>query len=73
MGLRFFRCFRKFRSAQLTNNILEITWERKRDDIANEIRQLGDEFRKKLRDAWVSYLAARAGGEGQSSSRLSDH
>jgi hypothetical protein len=48
---------------------LETTWESKRDDIADEIRQLGDEFRQKLRDGWVSYLAARAGGEGQSSRR----
>jgi hypothetical protein len=34
-----------------------------RTELATEIRELGDQFRPKLREGWINYLAA---GEGQS-------
>jgi hypothetical protein len=35
-----------------------LRWEYKSNDIANEIREMGDHFRLKLCNSWVSYLAA---------------
>ena len=47
----------------MANNILESTWNSTRTELATEIRELGDQFRPKLREGWINYLAA---GEGQS-------
>jgi hypothetical protein len=47
----------------MANNILESTWNSTRTELATEIRELGDQFRPKLREGWINYLAAV---EGQS-------
>jgi hypothetical protein len=48
----------------MANKILESTRNSMRTEFATEIRELGDQFRPKMHEGWVNYLAAA--GEGQS-------
>ena len=48
----------------MANKILESTWNSTGKELATGIRELGDQFRPKLREGWINYLAAA--GEGQS-------
>ncbi len=40
-------------------------WTTKREDIADEIRNLGADYRQQLRDGWVHYLAEKDAASGE--------
>ena len=46
------------------NNIPEVVWAGKREEIAREFRALGTGYLKTLIDGWVRYLEEKHAGSG---------